>query len=272
MPPPPPTKKTVLDLQVRQRIVGCISENPGLHLRALAERLDMPVSTLEYHCYQLVKTDHLVTRETAGFKAFYPAEGMDRRDKDILYLVRQEAPRRVCAHLLLHPGATPKDLKAATGLSGPTLSFHLKKLLAADLLLEEPAGRTKLLSLSDEERVANVLVTYRKSFLDDTVDAFAATWLDLHAPSRPPKEPKSAERDVVARAIEATEARKQAKVEAEKQNEAAAHTDGKNGQAQTDSKAQIGAIPTSKPALDAPDFEADGAAPVTVSRKGPDSD
>ncbi len=205
MPPPPPTKKTVLDLQARQRIVACILENPGLHLRALAERLEMPVSTLEYHCYQLVKTDHLVTRETAGFKAFYPAEGMDRRDKDILYLVRQEGPRRICAHLLLHPGATPKDLKGATGLSGPTLSFHLKKLLAAALLHEEPAGRTKLLSLVDEERVANVLVTYRKSFLDETVDAFAATWLDMAAPRRKAKATESAERSVVERAIEAEE-------------------------------------------------------------------
>lgn len=183
--PPPPTADNVLDLKSRRRIVDFVKESPGLHLRELATRLEMPVSTLEYHCYQLAKHGLLVTRESAGFKSFYPGDGMDRRDKDVLYLVRHEAPRRICAHLLLHPGATPKDLRDIVGLSGPTLSFHLNKLRAAGVLREEPAGRTKLLYVEDPERVANLLVTYRKSFLDAAVDRFASTWMGLARPAVP---------------------------------------------------------------------------------------
>ena len=189
MPPPPPTPDTVLDLEARKRIVRFIQESPGLHMRELAARLAMPVSTLEYHCYQLVKHGQLVTRETAGFKAFYPGEGMDRRDKDILYLVRHEAPRRVCSHVLLNPGCTPKEVREVLGVSAPTLSFHLNKLRAAGVVREEPAGRTKLLFIQDPERVANILVTYRKSFLDDAVDRFADAWLALTPPSLPKREP-----------------------------------------------------------------------------------
>src|SRR5687768_15865508 len=151
-------------------------------MRELAARLQMPVSTLEYHCYQLVKHGQLVTRESAGFKAFYPGEGMDRRDKDILYLVRHDAPRRICTHVLLNPGATPKDLRDVIGVSGPTLSFHLKKLRTAGILREEPDGRTKRLFVEDPERVANILVTYRRSFLDSAVDRFADAWLALGPP------------------------------------------------------------------------------------------
>ena len=114
--PPPPTADTVLDLEARRRIVEFVRANPGLHLRELAARLDMAVSTLEYHGYQLVKHGHLVTRESAGFKAYYPGGGMDRRDKDILYLVRHEAPRRICSHVLLAPGCTPKDVREALGI------------------------------------------------------------------------------------------------------------------------------------------------------------
>ncbi len=176
----PPTKEDVLDLDARRGIVAAISKHPGLHLRALAERLDMPVSTVEYHTYHLQRHGHLSVREEGGYKSFYPAEGIDRRDKDILYLVRHEAPRRICMHLLLHPGATPKDLKQVVDLSAPTLSFHLKKLRVAGLIEEEPAGRTKTLTVADPERVANVLVTYRRSFLDDVVDRFADTWLSLN--------------------------------------------------------------------------------------------
>lgn len=191
--PPPPTADTVLDLEARRKIVDFVRENPGLHMRELASRLDMAVSTLEYHGYQLVKHGHLVTRESAGFKAYYPGEGMDRRDKDILYLVRHEMPRRICSHVLLNPGTTPKDVREALGMSAPTLSFHLNKLRAANVLREEPAGRTKLLFVNDPERVANVMVTYRKSFLDDAVDRFAAAWLALTPPQLPAKKEPEAE-------------------------------------------------------------------------------
>lgn len=194
MPPPPPTPDTVLDLEARRRIVRFVQESPGLHMRELAARLAMPVSTLEYHCYQLVKHGQLVTRESAGFKAFYPGEGMDRRDKDILYLVRHDAPRKVCSHLLLHPGATPKELREMLGVTGPTLSFHLNKLRGAGILREEPEGRTKRLFVEDPERVANLLVTYRRSFLDDAVDRFADAWLALSPPSlRKPESKAEAE-------------------------------------------------------------------------------
>lgn len=178
-----PTQENVLDLDARRKILEFIRANPGLHLRGLAERLDMPVSTLEYHCYQLQKHGHLSVREEAGFKAYYPAEGMDRRDKDVLYMVRHEAPRRICAHLILHPGATPKELKQVTALSGPTLSFHLNKLRHSGLIREEAAGRTKRLFVAEPERIATVLVTYRASFLDAAVDRFAAAWLELERPS-----------------------------------------------------------------------------------------
>lgn len=190
--PPPPTADTVLDLEARKRIVEFVRANPGLHMRELAARLDTPVSTLEYHCYQLVKHGHLVTRESAGFKSFYPGEGMDRRDKDILYLVRHEAPRRICGHVLLNPGATPKQLRQTLGMSAPTLSFHLNKLRAAGVLREEAAGRTKNLFVEDPERVANILVTYKASFLDDAVDRFAAAWLALAPPALPKKEKEAA--------------------------------------------------------------------------------
>ncbi|MFO1533070.1 MAG: winged helix-turn-helix transcriptional regulator [Thermoplasmatota archaeon] len=177
-----PEAGTVLDLEARRRIVERVREAPGLHLRALAEALRMPVSTLEYHCYHLVKHGHLDTREQGGFKAFFPGHGIDRRDKDILAVVRHEAPRRIATHLLLHPGTTPGALKDVVALSGPTLSFHLKKMRAAGLLREEPEGRTKRLYVVEPDRVAGVLVAYRRSFVDDVVDRFSDAWLSLSPP------------------------------------------------------------------------------------------
>lgn len=176
---PPPTRDNILDLPMRRKIVDAVAENPGLHLRALAQHLGLAVSSLEYHCYHLLRTEHLVARDVGGHKAFFPADGLDRRDKDILALVRQDVVRRICAHLALHPDCTPKQLRAVAAVSAATLSFHLKKLRLAGIIEELPAGRTKRIRLLDAERVANVLVTYRESFLDSAVDRFAKTWMSL---------------------------------------------------------------------------------------------
>lgn len=179
---PPPTRENALDLPLRRRIYEAVESSPGLHMRALAAQLDMAVSSIEYHLYHLVRTGHLATRESGGFKAYYLAEGIDRRDKDILYLIRQDAVRKVCADLALNEGATPKEIRGRVGMSAPTLSFHLKKLREAGLIEETAEGRTKRVSLVDPERVANLLVTYRASFMDGAVDRFAKTWLSLNRP------------------------------------------------------------------------------------------
>lgn len=188
--PPPPTKENVLDLDVRRDIVAYVTEHPGVHMRAIAEALGMAVSTVEYHCHQLTRHDCITSRDDGGLKVYFPAMGLDRRDKDVLYVVRHDSPRRICTELILEPGMTPKDLKARVGISGATLSFHLNRLRNAGILEEEPAGRTKKLSVTDPERIANVLVTFRQSFVDEAVDQFAETWLMMNPPAEP-EEPEA---------------------------------------------------------------------------------
>ena len=71
-----------------------------------------------------------------------PRKGYAIRDKDILYLVRHEAPRRICTHVLLHPGATPGEVRDVIGVSAPTLSFHLAALERAGLVASSRQGRS----------------------------------------------------------------------------------------------------------------------------------
>ncbi|MBW3584052.1 MAG: helix-turn-helix domain-containing protein [Euryarchaeota archaeon] len=172
--------EAVLDLDSRRRIYGHIEKNPGLHLRALQRALDMPLGTLEYHLYQLDRAGMVVIREDGRYKAFFPKGGdLDRRDKDILYYVRQEVPRRIVMTLLIEPGASHGDLVKQLPVSASTVSFHVKKLVKAGIVGEVRAGRGKHFRVVDPDRVAKVLVRYRKSFLDDLVDRFARVWMDM---------------------------------------------------------------------------------------------
>lgn len=175
-----PRDDAMLELETRRRIFRYIESNPGLHLRALQRSLDMPLGTLEYHLHQLQRARLLSIRDDGRYKAYFAEGGrLDRRDKDILYYVRQEVPRQIVMNLLLEPGLSHRELTERLPIGASTVSFHLKKLVAAETIHEERVGRGKHFQVVDAQRAGRVLVVYRRSFLDDLVDRFAGAWLDI---------------------------------------------------------------------------------------------
>ena len=174
----------LLELDARRRIYRHIETHPGVHMRQLARDLTMPLGTLEYHLHHMESAGLLSTREEGRFKAYFTNEMMDRRDKDILYWLRQRIPRRISTALLLNPGWTHRDLIQDVGVGASTVTFHLKKLLNSQIVREERHGRMKRYWVVDPERVANVLIRYRQSFLDDLVDRFAEAWLGINRPEQ----------------------------------------------------------------------------------------
>ena len=139
----------------------------------------MPIGTLEYHLYQMEKEGLLVTRENGRFKAYFTQEDLDRRDRDYLYYLRQDMPRRIALEVADEAGISFQRLAERLPISPSTLSFHLKKLLNAGILVETPMGREKTYGCPEPERVRRLIVSYRKTFVDDVVDKFADAWLNL---------------------------------------------------------------------------------------------
>lgn len=175
----PPTEETLLELDTRRRIYEHVCQVPGAHLRKIQRDLEMPLGTLEYHLRQLEKYEMVVTRDDGRFKAYFPTEGMDRRDRDFLYYLRQEMPRKLALEIADQPGIGFQELKEKVPVSGSTVSFHLKKLIEAGIVADEKVGRKKIYRAPEADRIRRIVVRYRKSFTDDVVDRFAEAWLDI---------------------------------------------------------------------------------------------
>ncbi len=163
----------LLELETRRKIHEHITRVPGLHMRALQRELDLPLGTIEYNLRQMELAGLLVARNEGRRKAYFPGDNLDRRDRDILYWLRQQSPCRITIVVLDAPGITFKELKGHVPLSPSTLSWHLQKLVGAEILTQEPFKRTKRYWVTDHERVRNVLVTYHKTFGDEVVDRFS---------------------------------------------------------------------------------------------------
>lgn len=166
----------ILQLEARKRVFDAIKENPGIHMRGLERKTGIPMGTLRYHLRYLEKHDMISEKRSGRLVTYYPtASGfsVDAQDKKYLAILRQEIPRLIVLHLMMHPHTSHRDLKPHFMISPSTLSYHLKKLLDSGIIMKDTEG---LYYVTDEDRVAKVLITYRQSFVDAMVDSFVRFW------------------------------------------------------------------------------------------------
>ena len=115
----------------------------------------------------------VIEKADGNYKRYYPVGLYGSVDKQLLSLLRQEVPRRIVMKLLLNPGINFKVLSEGFPVSASTLSYHLSKLLEGDVVRKVKKGRESLYYVNNQEEVAKVLLTHRKSFLDNLVESFA---------------------------------------------------------------------------------------------------
>ncbi|MGB2825949.1 MAG: winged helix-turn-helix transcriptional regulator [Thermoplasmata archaeon] len=166
-----------LDLENRKRIFECIRQSPGLHFREIQRRTSLPIGVLEYHLNYLVQKGLLSLEKQENFSRYYP-EGQLSSDKQrILSALRQEIPRGIILYLLRNPGVTHGELLSNFTVSGGTLSYHVKKLTNKGVVKVAKKGRESRMTVIDPDKVADLLIVYRRTFFDRLVDEFVAAYV-----------------------------------------------------------------------------------------------
>lgn len=172
-------KDDPLELDTRKRIYQLIESTPGIHFREISRRLDIPMGVVEYHIHYLIKRDMIIARKEGRYKRYYTEGKVGSRDKKVLAFLRKDVPRRIIMHIMLNPGARHRDLKSELDVSGSTLSFHIKKMIRKEVIREADDNGTKRFYVVDQEAVSRTLIVYKGSFMDDLVDSFTETWMEM---------------------------------------------------------------------------------------------
>ncbi len=172
-------KEDPLELDTRKRIYSLVESTPGIHFREISRRLDIPMGVVEYHLHYLLKKDMIIAKMEGRYKRYYTEGKVGSRDKKVLAFLRKEVPRNIIMHLMLEPGTRHKDLKVKLGISGSTLTFHLKKMIKKEVVKEEEVEGGKGYFVVDPEAVSRTLIVFKRSFMDDLVDSFTETWLEM---------------------------------------------------------------------------------------------
>ena len=160
-----------------------IRGSPGIHLREIVRRLELPYGTAEYHLRVLEQEEIVRAVVEDNFRRYYPAD-FAFSDRAVLGILRKRPTRRIAVALLERGEMTHRDLAAAAGLKPSTLSYHLQRLESAKIASVARQGRFSRIQLVDPKLVARLLVTHGGSFADAAVDRFLETWSGFEAAPR----------------------------------------------------------------------------------------
>ncbi|MFO7792898.1 MAG: winged helix-turn-helix transcriptional regulator [Candidatus Saliniplasma sp.] len=165
-------KDDTLELGPRKKIYEEIGDSPGLHLREIDRKLDIPLGTIRYHLRVLEKRDLIISKKEGKYKRYYAKGEIDKSDKKLMAFLRKEIPRTIILFLMEYPGSTHKEINEALMVAPSTLSYHLKKLKDKDIVGTEG----KKYHVKNEEKIADLLIQYQQTFLDSLVDRFVRIW------------------------------------------------------------------------------------------------
>ncbi len=173
----------LFELEKRQDIFNTIQKAPGLHLREISRRTNMPFTTLRYHINYLIKRNLIESRKESRFIRFYITENIGKNNKDMLNLLRQKTIRKIILILFLHiPTLTElsryleyystKGNEKEPGFSRSTSCIHsnLKRLIEADIIERITIENEIRYVMKNIEEIGDLLITYKNSFFDTQID------------------------------------------------------------------------------------------------------
>lgn len=162
-------------LSPRDRIYSTIGKNPGLHFREVQRRTEIATGALQYHIDYLKKKNLIYEKKEGKFSRFY-AFGQEPVNSDLMNLLRQDSVRKIILFLLKRRRATLPSISKEVQLSNSTTSFHLQKLLQAQIVLQKTTQGKVFFSIKEKDPIIEVLLSYKQSFLDSLVDNFIDLW------------------------------------------------------------------------------------------------
>ena len=158
----------ILSVASRRRIFECVSTHPGAHLRDVARRCTTPLGTSLYHLDYLETSGLIVSRRDGRYKRYFASHTVGRREKEVLSLLRHDAPRRLVEALLARGASTQRELCDAVGVSRSTVSFHLNRLVVDQVVARTPQRPEATYDVTDVPFTSDLLARFSESLRSAT--------------------------------------------------------------------------------------------------------
>jgi len=175
----------ILELEARRGIYNFIMKSPGMHVREISRRLEIPFTTLQYHLRFLEKRELVKAKEDGNYTRYYVSFKFGRKEKEVVDLLRKKTTRSIIFYFLSFIVCSQIEISKSLEKHPTTIEFHLRKLekmgiikpvkseygvIKLDFIPYEveriPDGSEKIYSLVDPYFIYDLLVIHKDSILE----------------------------------------------------------------------------------------------------------
>lgn len=149
--------------KTRRMIYNLITQNPGLYLSKIAEKLNMSIPLTDYHLGCMQKDGRISIKQDAkGYsKRYYITESnIQSKEKKFLEFLRKKIPLKIVLLLLKHRTLQHKDIKRHLDMHASSLTYHLVNLEESGIIDVQSFGREKGYTLTDPDEIMRIMKKY----------------------------------------------------------------------------------------------------------------
>ena len=151
-----------------EKLLSFIQDNPGCHLRRVKRAMGISMGTVQYHLDKLEKMGKVTSTRRGLYKYYFPTGLFKDNEKDILEVLTHETARKILMFILEQKSPTQTDIVNNVRISAGSISWHVNRLIAVNIIREIRDGRYKRYQLheSDAKYIITLLRNYYPSIWD----------------------------------------------------------------------------------------------------------
>lgn len=141
----------ILENSTRNDIYRIIRTTPGIRFPALLQQMKISRGALCYHLGLLATQRKIVALKANGSTSYVENNGeFSSLEQKILSCLGHKTERRILHLLLVSPGCTRTDIGRELAVSGPTVTWYMKRLMGDGILRIQKDGRFSRYSLTGD--------------------------------------------------------------------------------------------------------------------------
>ena len=146
-------RSNILASTIRNTLYSLIRSRPGISFVELLQETEISRGTLTYHLTLMRISGKIVPLADHGITGYFENSGKyDQNEQKVLKYLRQDTDRQILFALAHRPLMSRRDFENVLGVSGPTISWHMKRLIDDGLLSIRKDGRFSRYDLSERTR------------------------------------------------------------------------------------------------------------------------
>ncbi|WOF16281.1 winged helix-turn-helix transcriptional regulator [Methanoplanus sp. FWC-SCC4] len=168
------SKKTILKNEIRNDIFKIIKKNPGINFSGIVKELGITKTMVKYHLEKLVSFGIIRRFSENGRIGYFKNNDTFTVSEMKLSLVQKNLKDKLILDILTtQPGITRKEISCKTDLSGPAITWHMKRLEKTGYIEIVRDGRNTRYFLKQNPEIAKADEEYsifKSGLLNQTFD------------------------------------------------------------------------------------------------------